>query len=57
MSQIDAEERFYLEARGLPRPEAESLIAQGFIRPIIERMPLAHVRQRVEDEVVERFWL
>jgi len=57
VSQIDAEERFYLEARGLPRPEAESLIAQGFIRPIIERMPLAHVRQRVEDEIVERFWL
>ncbi|MHB1319928.1 MAG: Fe-S cluster assembly protein SufD [Anaerolineae bacterium] len=57
VSRIDDEERFYLEARGLPKPEAQSLIAQGFIRPIIERMPLAHVRQRVEDEIAERFWL
>jgi Fe-S cluster assembly protein SufD len=56
VSRVDPEERFYLQARGLPRPEAERLIVQGFIRPIIERVPLAHVRQRLEDEVRERFW-
>ncbi len=57
VSRIDPEERFYLEARGLRPAEAESLIVQGFIRPIVERTPLAHVRQRIEDEIAERFWM
>lgn len=57
VSRVDPEERFYLQARGLPRPEAERLIVQGFIRPIVERVPLAYLRQRLEDEVRERFWL
>jgi Fe-S cluster assembly protein SufD len=57
VSQVDPEERFYLQARGLPKPDAERLIVQGFIRPIVERVPLAHMRQRLEDEIVERFWL
>ena len=56
VSHIDDEERFYLQARGLPKPTAESLIVQGFIRPIIERVPLAHMRERLEAEVGERFW-
>jgi Fe-S cluster assembly protein SufD len=57
VSRIDPEERFYLQARGLRPSEADSLIVQGFIRPIVERAPLAHVRQRIEDEIAERFWL
>jgi Fe-S cluster assembly protein SufD len=57
VSRIDPEQRFYLQARGLPRPDAEGLIVQGFIRPIVERLPLAHVRQRLEEEIAERFWL
>ncbi len=56
VSHLDPEERFYLQARGLPRPEAERLIVQGFIRPIIERAPLAHIRDSLESEITERFW-
>jgi Fe-S cluster assembly protein SufD len=56
VSRIDPEERFYLQARGIPRREAESLIVQGFVRPVIERIPTAHVRQRLEEEIAERFW-
>jgi len=56
VSRIDPEELFYLQARGLPKPDAESLIVQGFIRPIIERVPLAHMRGRLEEEIAERFW-
>jgi len=56
VSRIDPEELFYLQARGLQHSSAESLIVQGFIRPIVERTPLAHMRQRIEDEVTERFW-
>ena len=57
VSRIDPEQRFYLEARGLPRPEAERLIVQGFLRPIVERVPLAHMRDRLEEEITERFWM
>ncbi len=56
VSRVDPEERFYLQARGLPRPDAERLIVQGFVRPVIDRVPLAHMRQRLEDEITERFW-
>jgi Fe-S cluster assembly protein SufD len=56
VSKIDPEEKFYLRARGLPEPDAESLIVQGFIRPIIERVPLAHMRDRLETEITDRFW-
>lgn len=56
VSRIAPEERFYLESRGLHRPTAESLIVQGFIRPIVERVPLAHLRQQIEDEISQRFW-
>lgn len=56
VSKIDPEEKFYLRARGIPEPEAESLIVQGFIRPIIERVPLAHMRDRLETEIADKFW-
>ena len=41
----------------LMQVEAERLIVQGFIRPAIERVPLAYMRDRLEDEITERFWL
>ncbi len=55
VSRIDPEQRFYLETRGLPRPDAERLIVQGFIRPIIERVPLAHMRERLERGIADRY--
>jgi Fe-S cluster assembly protein SufD len=56
VSRVDPEQRFYLQARGIPRPDAERLVVQGFIRPVVERVPLAHMRQRLEDEITRRFW-
>ncbi len=56
LSRIDPEQRFYLQSRGLPIEEAERLIVQGFIHPIVERVPLAHLRDRLDAEIIERFW-
>jgi len=56
LSRIDPEQLFFLRARGLPREEAERLIVQGFIHPIVERVPLAHLRDRLDQEIMERFW-
>ena len=55
LSHVDPEQLFYLRARGLPQEEAERLIVQGFIHPIVERVPLAHLRNRLDVEITERF--
>ncbi|HNT75773.1 MAG TPA: Fe-S cluster assembly protein SufD [Anaerolineae bacterium] len=56
LARLDDEQLFYLQARGLPKAEAARLIVQGAIHPIIERVPLAHLRERLDDEITERFW-
>ena len=56
LSRIDPEQLFYLQARGLPTQEAEGLIVQGFVRPAVERVPLAYMRERLEEEIIQRFW-
>ncbi len=56
VSRIDPEQLFYLQARGIPRQEAEGLIVQGFLHPIVERVPLAYIRRRLEREIMHRFW-
>ncbi len=56
VSRLDDEQLFYLRARAIPRPQAEHLIVRGFLRPIIERIPLACMRERLDAEISRRFW-
>ncbi len=56
VSRLEREQLFYLQARAIPRPQAEQLIVQGFLRPIIEQVPLACMRDRLEEELTQRFW-
>jgi Fe-S cluster assembly protein SufD len=51
---VDQEQLFYLECRGLPRPEAEKLLVQGFLGQVIERIPVAGVRETVEAAVLAK---
>ena len=37
---IDAEQRFYLESRGVPPDRAEELIVNGFFSEVLERLPV-----------------
>jgi len=48
---IDQEEVFYLQARGLPRADAESLIVSGFFQPVIDRIPVTSVRDRLHKAI------
>ncbi|MHB8993188.1 MAG: Fe-S cluster assembly protein SufD, partial [Chloroflexota bacterium] len=48
---IDEEQIFYLMARGLPRKTAERMIVQGFFEPVMERIPLEAVRERIREAV------
>jgi len=44
---IEQESVFYLMARGIPRPEAERLITEGFFDELIAKIPLEVVQDRL----------
>lgn len=44
---VAEDQLFYLMCRGLSRREAERLIVTGFLVPLIERVPLEDLRQRL----------
>ena len=42
VSKIGDEQLFYLESRGITRTQAESMIVNGFIEPIVKELPLEY---------------
>ncbi|HZW02769.1 MAG TPA: Fe-S cluster assembly protein SufD [Anaerolineaceae bacterium] len=54
VGKIDADEVFYLMARGIPRVEAERLVVEGFFDPIMQRIPFEGVRQRFQSAIQEK---
>jgi Fe-S cluster assembly protein SufD len=51
VSKIDPEQLFFLQARGIPKPEAESLIVDGFFEPVLQRIPFAGVRAHFREAI------
>jgi Fe-S cluster assembly protein SufD len=51
---IDAEQRFYLESRGVPPPVAERLIVSGFFDEVIDRLAVRAVGGRVRARVAAK---
>ena len=41
-------------ARGLPRVEAQRLIVEGFFAPVLDRIPLASVREQLRDVIARK---
>jgi Fe-S cluster assembly protein SufD len=54
VGQLDPDEIFYLMSRGLPRLEAERLVVGGFFAPLMERIPLDSLRERLAAAIQER---
>ena len=48
---VDEEQMYYLMSRGLPRPEAQRLIVEGFFAPVLDRIPLESVRDLLRHEI------
>jgi len=48
---VEEEQLFYLMSRGIPRPEAERLIVFGFFNEVLERIPVAEVRDSVSHAI------
>jgi len=52
VGQLDNEELFYLKSRGLPEETARNLLTYAFGAEIMERMPVASLRHRLEQMVL-----
>ena len=51
---IDPEHLYYLMARGLPPLDAQRLIVEAFFEPVLDRIPLVAVRDRLRDEIARK---
>ena len=45
VAQIDEEQLFYLEARGLAPDEAKKMVVLGFFEPVLSRVPIEQTRE------------
>jgi Fe-S cluster assembly protein SufD len=54
VGQLDGEEIFYLRSRGLSEEAARDLLTYAFGAEVIERIPVASLRSRLERAVLER---
>ncbi|MBA3534464.1 MAG: Fe-S cluster assembly protein SufD [Ardenticatenales bacterium] len=53
-SQMDQEELFYLQSRGIDKDPATKLIVEGFYVPVLDRIPLREVRARLKAAIQSR---
>ncbi len=54
IAQIDRDQLFYLTSRGLDPAEAKTLIVEGFLESLVERLPEGSVREEVSAALAER---
>jgi Fe-S cluster assembly protein SufD len=54
VGQLDGEEVFYLRTRGLSEAAARDLLTYAFGAEVIDRIPVASLRRRLEQAVLER---
>ncbi|HEY2980249.1 MAG TPA: Fe-S cluster assembly protein SufD [Anaerolineales bacterium] len=51
VGKLEPEPLFYLRSRGIPLPEAEKLVVEGFFDPIFQRIPFEGVRERFQEYI------
>jgi len=54
LGHIDNEHLFYLMARGLQRNVAQRLVVEAFFEPVLDRIPLESVRERLRGEIANK---
>jgi Fe-S cluster assembly protein SufD len=54
VSQVEPEHIFYLQARGIPRSEAQKLIVEGFFRPVIDRIPVEEIQDFLQGAIARK---
>jgi Fe-S cluster assembly protein SufD len=54
IGQLDSEEVFYLQSRGLTEAAARNLLTYAFGAEVIDRIPIASLKQQLEQTVLEQ---
>lgn len=54
VGKVDEEQIFYLMCRGLTKLEATRLIVEGFVDPLVEKVPIAGLRESLRREIQAR---
>lgn len=54
VGQLDAEELFYLQSRGMPAAQARRLLTYAFAAEVVERIPVRSLVQRLRARILER---
>jgi Fe-S cluster assembly protein SufD len=54
IGQIDQLEIFYLMSRGIPRETAMEMVVEGFFAPVMERIPVDGVKDRIASRILEK---
>ncbi|MFZ2392553.1 SufB/SufD family protein, partial [Rhodoferax sp.] len=54
VGQLDSDEVFYLQSRGLSQTVARNLLTYAFGAEVINRIPVASLRQQLEQTVLEQ---
>jgi len=54
VGKIDPDPIFYLLSRGIPYPDAERLVVEGFFDPIMQRIPFDGVRERFQQAILDK---
>ncbi len=57
VGKLEQEPLFYLKSRGIPLPEAERLMVEGFFDPIMQRIPFDGVRERFQQAIHQKMSL
>jgi Fe-S cluster assembly protein SufD len=52
--QVDEEMLFYMRSRGIARDEAIHMIVTGFFEPVLDRIPLEELRERVAEVIASK---
>ena len=54
VGKLEQEPLFYLKSRGIPQPDAERLVVEGFFDPIMQRIPFEGVRERFLQAILDK---
>lgn len=54
LGHIENEHLYYLMARGLPLNVAQRLVVEAFFEPVLDRIPLESVRERLRGEIAHK---
>jgi Fe-S cluster assembly protein SufB len=55
VSQMDEQQLYYLQTRGLERNEAEKLLVLGFFDPVISRIPIDSIRDKMRFQIEDKW--